>query len=72
VAGLEPKVSTQKAYASKPAGHGRSSFGGAARPSTSKPGQRPAKKAWAPPRDGQRAAPKSGQGFSKKSAAHYK
>ncbi|MFN7207017.1 MAG: helicase-related protein, partial [Burkholderiales bacterium] len=66
VAGLEPKLATQKASAPKPAGRGRSSFG-AARPGTSKPGPRPAKKTWGQSRDGQRTtpAPKSGQGFGR-------
>ncbi|MFN8762610.1 MAG: DEAD/DEAH box helicase, partial [Burkholderiales bacterium] len=73
VVGLEPKLAGQKSPSAKPAGRGRSSFG-AARPGTSKPGSRPAKKTWGQSRDGQRAAPapKSGQGFAKKSAAHYK
>jgi superfamily II DNA/RNA helicase len=73
VVGLEPKLAGQKSPSAKPTGRGRSSFG-AARPGTSKPGSRPAKKTWGQSREGQRAAPapKSGQGFAKKSAAHYK
>ncbi len=66
VVGLEPKLAGQKSPSAKPAGRGRSSFG-AARPGTSKPGSRPAKKTWGQSRDGQRTtpAPKSGQGFSR-------
>ncbi|MCE2985130.1 MAG: DEAD/DEAH box helicase [Burkholderiales bacterium] len=66
VVGLEPKLAGQKSPSAKPAGRGRSSFG-AARPGTSKPGSRPAKKTWGQSRDGQRAAPapKSGQGFGR-------